>query len=126
MYFDIIPVVHALQWIADGPDDLALGLAPLSDAGWTPPMTVDQPTPEDSIDGLATAAMPSVPTEQEEVRDTLAFLSMAGYSETVKTVLSHYGATMLSEVDSRFYRDLLAEVKALTLPTNSTTANETT
>lgn len=107
---------------------------------FTPPSTTikqdDAPAPyrrepgrpgiriEDNVEDLKPTTPPA-PTEHD-VRDALTALCKAGRSEAVKATLSHYGATTLSEVETRFYRDLLAEARALTHSTHPTTTKEAT
>ena len=78
---------------------------------------------EDNIEDLRTPMTPPAPTEHD-VRDALTALCKAGHSEDVKTILSHYGASTISAVEARFYRDVLAEARALTHSTHSTTVKE--
>lgn len=61
----------------------------------------------------------SPPTEDnktltlESVRAVLAEKSRSGFTDEIRALLEKYGAEKLSEIDPKFYEDLLDEVKVL-------------
>ena len=64
MNYDSAPIAQALRQIAEALSGLAQTLSETSDAGQTPPMTVDQPTL--TPDPSAPSAPPSTPIKPDE------------------------------------------------------------
>lgn len=49
----------------------------------------------------------------ESVRAVLAEKSRSGYTDEIKTILEKHGASKLSEIDPKKYKELLVDVKVL-------------
>lgn len=47
----------------------------------------------------------------EEVRAVLAQKSKEGFTDKVRDLINYYGCNKLSEIDSKYYREILKEVE---------------
>lgn len=63
--------------------------------------------PEDNTKVESEPAVELVPLELPEVRSRLADLSRKGKTEEIRELIAEFGATKLSEVDPKHYKEIM-------------------